>query len=118
MVSGDITTKGERDGFEIFNDIVVDLIKKGKLPSIDKFIIVPGNHDVKAGGSIKDIQRWDNFKRLIGNKYLVPWIVGVDSTYDNMIILVDKILSDNNPIFLFLHCKQLVQHDDAKQLFS
>ncbi len=98
VVSGDITTKGERDGFEIFNDIVVDLIKKGKLPSIDKFIIVPGNHDVKAGGSIKDIQRWDNFKRLIGNKYLVPWIVGVDSTYDNMIILVDKILSDNNPI--------------------
>lgn len=98
VVSGDITTKGESDGFEIFNEIVVELIKKGRLPSVDKFIIVPGNHDVKAGVSIKDIQRWDNFKRLIGNKYLVPWIVGVDSKYDNMIALVDKIFSDSSPI--------------------
>ncbi len=98
VVSGDITTKGEEDGFEIFNEIAVELIKDGKLPSVDKFIIVPGNHDVKAGTSIKDTHRWDGFKKLIGSKYLVPWIVGLDPEYDNMKILVNRVFSNNTLI--------------------
>lgn len=98
VVSGDITQKGEIDGFNLFNDFIVDLIKKGKLPPVDRFIIVPGNHDVKAGISINETQRWDDFKRIIGNKYLVPWIVGVDASYDTMTTLIDKILEKDTLI--------------------
>lgn len=98
VVSGDITTKGSSDGFEIFDKIVIDLINKGKLPPVKNFIVVPGNHDVQAGASIEDSRRWDNFKRFIGNKYLVPWIVGIGPTYDEMTDLVDKDLAVSKPV--------------------
>lgn len=90
VVSGDITLKGEVEGFKLFNELIIDLIKKRKLPPVDRFIIVPGNHDVKAGVSIKDSSRWENFNKYIGDKFLIPWIVGAAPNYDNMVMMANS----------------------------
>lgn len=96
VVSGDITLKGESDGFKLFNKFIKDLIRQKKLPRADSFIIVPGNHDVGAGDSIKDLSRWEDFNKLIGEDYLIPWIVGAAPNYDNMVTLVDNTLASND----------------------
>ena len=93
VVSGDITLKGENDGFKLFNEFVKDLIRKGKLPPVDRFIVVPGNHDVKAGDTMEDSSRWEDFNKSIGSKYLIPWIVGAAPNYDNMVTLVNSVFA-------------------------
>ena len=98
VVSGDITVKGKADGFRIFNRIIIDLIKKHKLPSVDRFIVVPGNHDVKAGATLSDSKRWDDYKSLIGSKYLIPWLVGIDQNYETMTELIDKEINKKSSV--------------------
>ncbi len=98
VVSGDITTAANTDGFEIFNNIIVELISQGCLPSVGKFIIVPGNHDVKSCIAYKEAARWNDYKKMIGNTYLVPWIVNIDSTYGNMKAFIDTELANDNQI--------------------
>ena len=47
VISGDITDQGIQENFPGFNDFFDGLIEAGKLPPKDRFIIVPGNHDVE-----------------------------------------------------------------------
>lgn len=93
VVSGDVTVRGERAGFEEFNRVIKELIKKGKLPTVDKFIVAPGNHDVTASDSVEDRNRWVNFKEIIGNVYTTPWIVDGGSDYYTMMTWVDAAFS-------------------------
>ena len=46
VVSGDVTIKGNRQGMEDFRTWLFTNIETNNLPSPDRIIIVPGNHDV------------------------------------------------------------------------
>lgn len=98
VVSGDITVRGSAAGFEKFHQVMIRLIGKGKLPSANKFIIVPGNHDVTAASSVKDKNRWVNFKSIIGNTYMTPWIVNGDYDYGAMKRWVDAAMEAAGPL--------------------
>ena len=64
----------------------------------NKFIIVPGNHDVTAASSVKDKNRWVNFKSIIGNTYMTPWIVNGDYDYGAMKRWVDAAMEAAGPL--------------------
>ena len=93
VVSGDITLKGGREGFREFNRMVRKLINRGKLPAVNKFIVVPGNHDVTASDSATDGNRWENFQNMIGSTYTTPWIVDGSCDYCTMMSWVDAAVS-------------------------
>jgi len=62
-VTGDITNRGDRDGFADFLTWVEPLIDGGFLPQQERFLITAGNHDVKR--MAKDEQdRFADFYRL------------------------------------------------------
>jgi len=46
VISGDITIRGQTDGLKIFREWLLELIKSGLLPSCERILVVPGNHDV------------------------------------------------------------------------
>ncbi|WP_167377873.1 metallophosphoesterase [Rhizobium gallicum] len=67
IVSGDITIRGQEDGFEEFRLWLLDLIASGHLPPRERIMVVPGNHDVtrqtrEPQSSKKQFQLfWDHF---------------------------------------------------------
>ena len=73
VVSGDITHQGNTEGFQKFEALVKKLIRSNKLPSSDKFIIVPGNHDVNDISS-----RWENFINMFNGNFVRPWLESFD----------------------------------------
>ena len=72
IVSGDITTNGKIEGIEQFNKFVSTMQHDNILPSSNRFVIVPGNHDVG-----KD-NRWSGFSQLLGGNFIRPWIKELD----------------------------------------
>lgn len=46
VVSGDITTGGNREGFKQFEIFVREMQDRKVFPPSNHFVIVPGNHDV------------------------------------------------------------------------
>ena len=46
VVSGDVTVRGDPQGWQTYLKMVETLIKAGRLPNADRFVLVPGNHDV------------------------------------------------------------------------
>lgn len=72
IVSGDITTGGEKEGFVQFNDFVGKMQENKVFPPSNHFVIVPGNHDVG-----KD-NRWNDFVDLLGGSFVRPWIEDID----------------------------------------
>lgn len=78
IVSGDITTRGDQQGFENFTEALKKCIESSAFPSARHIVIVPGNHDVDRNISPRSAERWDGFKKRFGLKHVIPWLPNAD----------------------------------------
>jgi DNA repair exonuclease SbcCD nuclease subunit len=93
IVSGDITIAGRPDGFRLFNEIIDGFITDKKLPPADRFIVVPGNHDVtRQVGLTKgaESERWKSFLSAVGNRHVRPWIPSNDVTQAQILSVAEQ----------------------------
>ncbi|BFG81009.1 hypothetical protein PTKU46_90430 [Paraburkholderia terrae] len=74
VVSGDITIAGDPAGLAAFEKALIRGIKDHKLPDARHIVIVPGNHDVNRKTLPRSSQRWDEFQRLFGSRFVTPWL--------------------------------------------
>src|SRR5262249_11416869 len=91
IVSGDITIGCSPDGFSEFIAFAEDLIQRGRLPTPDRFVVVPGNHDVKREAPfarLDDRQRWSSFRDTMGTRFVRPWFPSLDPDLDTMLRLI------------------------------
>jgi endonuclease/exonuclease/phosphatase family metal-dependent hydrolase len=79
VVSGDLTIGGRQDGFDQFTKMVTRLVTAKKFPSVDRIIVVPGNHDVnrqsKEGAFLIGADRWNSFLQCT-DRHVRPWMSG------------------------------------------
>ncbi|WP_454758521.1 metallophosphoesterase family protein [Caulobacter segnis] len=80
VVSGDITIQGDREGLDNFKDWLEQQIDKGVLPPPERFMIVPGNHDVKRQKRAGDPPqaRLESFAEVYGNVFPHAHLPGHD----------------------------------------
>ena len=79
IVSGDITIGARSAGFAAFNAFCSELIKEGALPPVDRFVVVPGNHDVARVPpfeDFKEVDRWKGFDEAAA-RFAHPWIPSI-----------------------------------------
>lgn len=98
VVSGDFTNKGHESGFIEFIKIANDLIINNKFPDANRFIVVPGNHDIDHRNIQSDnysINRWLPFKNTIGAHYARPWIPAIDFSMDTMLRIAKETISQD-----------------------
>lgn len=88
IVSGDITTGGETNGFFQFTNFVNQMQELQILPPSNHFIIVPGNHDVGKEN------RWSGFTELLGGSYVRPWIEDVDKKPHDLIMFFSEYIDN------------------------
>lgn len=71
VVSGDISIKGQKDGFKIFREWLLENIKNGILPEATRIIITPGNHDVTRITRVEqdDAERFADFWSYFGTTF-------------------------------------------------
>lgn len=72
VVSGDITTGGNKEGFKQFEKFVREMQDRKVFPPSNHFVIVPGNHDVGKNN------RWDDFVSMFRGDFIRPWIEDID----------------------------------------
>jgi 3',5'-cyclic AMP phosphodiesterase CpdA len=75
-VTGDIANRGDPDGFARFLSWVTPLIEEGTLPPANRFLVTPGNHDVKQGLS-SEAERFAGFYE-IGRAFPHAFVPGLD----------------------------------------
>jgi 3',5'-cyclic AMP phosphodiesterase CpdA len=80
VISGDFTTAGDPEGCVEFINWVRPLIRRGNLPTPDRFLIAPGNHDVTRGAP--DSHRFAPFFPL-AMAFPHAWVPGVDPDLDH-----------------------------------
>lgn len=76
VLTGDITHEGRSEGFALLTGLLEHL--GDKLPSKDRILIVPGNHDVVQGTPASERERYERFLKLRDEGYLTAWLEGVD----------------------------------------
>ncbi len=76
VITGDVTYKGDPEGFDELPDLL-DQLGDTK-PEPDHIVIVPGNHDFEWGASPSSEERYDRWKRLRDDGYVIPYLDGVD----------------------------------------
>jgi 3',5'-cyclic AMP phosphodiesterase CpdA/endonuclease/exonuclease/phosphatase family metal-dependent hydrolase len=93
IVSGDITIAGRPDGLKIFNEVIDGFITDKKLPPADRFIVVPGNHDVtRQTGLTKGAEsaRWNTFLSSVGGRHVRPWIPSNDVNQGQLLDVAEQ----------------------------
>jgi predicted MPP superfamily phosphohydrolase len=79
VVSGDLTTGNEPDGYEDFAELLAQLGEAKPPP--DRVVVVPGNHDVDRHLQPGDPGKLKSFRETVRGKYCTPLIMGID--YDD-----------------------------------
>lgn len=98
VVSGDITTGGNREGFKQFENFVREMQDRKVFPPSNHFVIVPGNHDVGKNN------RWDDFAGVLGGSFVRPWIEDIDiNPHDLLRKFSDLFENDIEDIFGFIN---------------
>lgn len=105
IVSGDITFKGINNGFEKFDNLVLEMKRMGIISENKRIILVPGNHDVN------DDERLKKFKECFYNKFVLPvldedfyWFNSKEIIKDTaMKILSEKIRRESKKVFGWPH---------------
>jgi 3',5'-cyclic AMP phosphodiesterase CpdA len=73
VISGDFTLRGSAEGLSIVKNWIVEAIQARLLPSAERFIIVPGNHDVKwkvlDNGKDWHRRRYEDFFKTFGTVF-------------------------------------------------
>ena len=78
MVSGDVTYRGSRSGFEVFSSLIAELSDCAPVEK-ERIIVVPGNHDVHWGTKPSTQERYAGFIDVIrGAGYATPVLEGID----------------------------------------
>jgi endonuclease/exonuclease/phosphatase family metal-dependent hydrolase/3',5'-cyclic AMP phosphodiesterase CpdA len=88
VVSGDVTVRGDPQGWQLYLNTVEPLIRAGWLPNADRFVLVPGNHDVTrtTPATIRnELARWQPFVDALGGRHARAWIPAVDKAADEML---------------------------------
>jgi len=79
VVSGDLTTGNQPDGYAEFDAMLARL--GGALPSPDRVLVVPGNHDVDRYVQPGEPAKLEGFREAARSKYRTPLVKGID--YDD-----------------------------------
>ena len=88
VISGDVTVRGGQEGWNVYLDTIDPLIAAGRLPSADRFVLVPGNHDVtrtQLFGDTDEKARWIPFVKALGSRHPRAWIPAVDPAQTDML---------------------------------
>lgn len=83
VITGDITSFGEPEGFDYLPEILAGLGKS--LPPKDRILVVPGNHDVVKGTPSGSEQRYERFVKIRANGYRTAYLEGVDLDDDRTV---------------------------------
>ncbi|MBO9049522.1 metallophosphoesterase [Curtobacterium flaccumfaciens] len=75
VISGDIAQQGDPRGFALLPEVLGEL--GDKMPSSNRVLIVPGNHDVKRGSKPSTPERYAEFSTLAKHGYLLARMEGV-----------------------------------------
>jgi hypothetical protein len=87
VISGDVTTRGARAGFEMLPDLLGNL--GDQLPDPGAIVVVPGNHDAAYGTPPSSPERYKHFMDLVRAKgYVTPILEGVDDPQSHVNCLV------------------------------
>lgn len=90
IISGDIVHRGQYELSSYFNACILKLIELRKLPSRNRFIVVPGNHDVVIGN-----EKWKIFKQYLDVQFVKP-LLDVNLKFRNCYFQkVNKMLKRN-----------------------
>ena len=84
VVSGDVTSVGRPDGLQMLEETLSRL--GNALPSPDRIMVVPGNHDVRWHTPAGSAERYSDFVehiRALG--YVTSYLEGVDITPDGVL---------------------------------
>ncbi len=101
IVSGDITSCGQKEGLMQFEQYVRKMQDSKVFPPSNHFVIVPGNHDVG-----KDNNRWDGFVELLGGSFVRPWIEDIDINPHDLLVKFSELFENEiNDIFGFINDK-------------
>ena len=79
IVSGDIRFRNDDTSYQAFNAFCDDLITAEALPPVDRFVVVPGNHDVDRVGPFEDLPemaRWKAFAEAI-DRFPHAWLTPI-----------------------------------------
>ncbi|PYK25651.1 MAG: hypothetical protein DME59_09995 [Verrucomicrobia bacterium] len=85
VVSGDMTLRGDPAGLLSVREWLITGIEGGLLPSEDRIIVTPGNHDPTWGipdGNDRDQKRYANFFEMFGSTFPHAYIPGWDPKLD------------------------------------
>ena len=85
VVSGDVTTGGQEEGFNLFTQLVEEMQNIGVFPPPDHIIMSPGNHD---GG--KD-DKWRAFSQQLGGNFVRPWLEDIDEDPDDLLLIFSRL---------------------------
>lgn len=85
IVSGDMTLKGDPNGLESVRDWLIGMFEGNLLPSLERIILTPGNHDPTQGipeGPDRDRKRFENFFVAFGQTFPHSHTPGWDPKLD------------------------------------
>lgn len=82
VISGDVTVRGRVEGIDLLDSVLDEL--GDALPTKDRILIVPGNHDVVWGTDPSSAERYENFLRLRAAGYRTAYLEGVDTDGDEL----------------------------------
>lgn len=97
VISGDITTHGKRGGLDLLPSLLAEL--GVKLPSPDRIVVVPGNHDVAYRSALSSPKRYKNFLEAVrAQGYVTPLLEGIDEegTKSSVVVLDDVVICAMN----------------------
>ena len=76
LVSGDITVRGQPEGFDLLGEVLDCL--GGALPAPERILIIPGNHDVVRYSEPSSAARYEGFTSLRKKSYKTAYLEGID----------------------------------------
>lgn len=88
VVTGDITTKGDINGYSQFNIFVKSMQEKGIFPNNKHFVIVPGNHDTDRE------KKWTIYDNVLGGHVVRPWLSKRDMDVNELIRKFSEVEGD------------------------
>ena len=89
VVSGDVTVTGGPQGWKQYRDTIDPLINDNLLPPANRFVLVPGNHDVIRSDpdtATEEASRWRPFIEALGRRHVRPWIPAVDGAMEPLLL--------------------------------
>jgi len=101
VISGDVTIAGRESGYQSFVKTMDELIFGGFLPKADRFVVVPGNHDVLRIGawSADERERWKPFIEHLGGRFVRPWIPSHDPGPDHILELLEDVTDPDSDLW-------------------